>query len=154
MTEKKGIIIVDANQLASPIGELNSQLEDYLMNIGLPVNNVVASITERKKIFAQLADALETLPHADRGKAHYLSRFTIAIAAGLFDGALNYLWDETVRALRRQVISFDIQYFYSVAEKISSRYKSLSKPEEIEQVSEHDLLEGCRRIGVSVRPCP
>lgn len=148
MTEKKGIIIVDANQLASPIGELNSQLEDYLMNIGLPVNNVVASITERKKIFAQLADALETLPHADRGKAHYLSRFTIAIAAGLFDGALNYLWDETVRALRRQVISFDIQYFYSVAEKISSRYKSLSKPEEIEQVSEHDLLEGCRRIGL------
>lgn len=148
MTEKKDIVVVDANHLVSPIGQLNAQLEDYLLNVGLPVSDVVASIAERKKVIAQLADALEILPRLDRAKAHYLSRFTIAIAAGLFDGALNYLWDETVRALRRQIISFDIQYFYSVAEKISSRYKSLAKPEEIDQVSEHDLLEGCRRIGL------
>lgn len=148
MTEKNEVVVIDAGQLVSPIGELNTQLEGYLVNVGLPVNNVVASIAERKKVIAQFADALEILPLADRGKAHYLSRFTIAIAAGLFDGALNYLWDETVRALRRQVINFDIQYFYSVTEKISSRYKALSKPEEIDQVSEHDLLEGCRRIGL------
>lgn len=148
MTDKKTIVVVNAGDLVSPIGKLNVQLEGYLVNVGLPVNDVVAPIAERKKIIAQLADVLAILPLADRGKAHYLSRFTIAIAAGLFDGALNYLWDETVRALRRQVISFDIQYFYSVAEKISSRYKSLSKPEEIDQVSEHDLLEGCRRIGL------
>lgn len=148
MTEKKEIVVIDADHLVSPIGELNVQLEGYLINVGLPVSGVVAPLAERKKVIAQLADALEILPYADRGKAHYLSRFTIAIAAGLFDGALNYLWDETVRALRRQVISFDIQYFYSVTEKISSRYKTLSKPEEIDQVSEHDLLEGCRRIGL------
>jgi hypothetical protein len=149
MTEKNELAaVVDAGLLVSPIGELNTQLEGYLINVGLPVSNVVASIAERRKVIAQLNDALGILPFADRGNAHYLSRFTIAIAAGLFDGALNYLWDETVRALRRQVISFDIQYFYSVAEKISSRYKTLSKPEEIDQVSEHDLLEGCRRIGL------
>lgn len=148
MTEKKELVVIDASHLVSPIGELNAHLEGYLVNVGLPVSDVVAPIAERKKVIAQLADALEIIPYADRGKAHYLSRFTIAIAAGLFDGALNYLWDETVRALRRQVISFDIQYFYSVAEKISSRYKTLSKPEEIDQVSEHDLLEGCRRIGL------
>lgn len=148
MTEKKEMVVVDAGHLVAPIGELNAQLEGYLVNVGLPVIDIVAPIAERKKVIAQLADALEIIPFADRGKAHYLSRFTIAIAAGLFDGALNYLWDETVRALRRQVICFDIQYFYSVAEKISSRYKTLSKPEEIDQVSEHDLLEACRRIGL------
>lgn len=148
MTDSKEIVTVDVGRLVSPIGELNTQLEGYLVSVGLPVSDVVAPIAERKKIIALLADALEILPLADRGKAHYLTRFTIAIAAGLFDGALNYLWDETVRALRRQVTSFDIQYFYSVAEKISSRYKSLSKPEEIDQISEHDLLEGCRRIGL------
>jgi len=142
------VVIADGGSLVSPIGELNAQLEGYLVNIGLPTVDVVAPIAERKKIITQLADVIAVLPHPDRAKAHYLSRFTIAIAAGLFDGALNYLWDETVRALRRQVIAFDIQYFYSVAEKISSRYKNLSKPEEIDQVSEHDLLEGCRRIGL------
>jgi hypothetical protein len=96
MTEKKEIVVVDAGHLVSPIGELNAQLEGYLVNVGLPVSDVVAPIAERKKIIAQLADALEILPHADRGKAHYLSRFTIAIAAGLFDGALNYLWDDLI----------------------------------------------------------
>ncbi|WP_321869085.1 hypothetical protein [Burkholderia ubonensis] len=148
MSEKKEILVVDAGQLVSPIGELNAQLEGYLIAVGLPISDVVAPIAERKKVIGQLSEALEILSLVDRAKAHYLSRFTIAIAAGLFDGALNYLWDETVRALRRQVICFDIQYFYSVAEKISSRYKSLSKSEEIDQVSEHDLLEGCRRIGL------
>jgi len=145
---KASLVVVDAGQLVSPIGELNAQLEGYLASIGLPVIDVVAPISERKKIITQLSDALEILPYEDRAKSYYLSRFTIAIAAGLFDGALNYLWDETVKALRLQVISFDVQYFYSVAEKISSRYKNLSKPEEIDQVSEHDLLEGCRRIGL------
>ena len=148
MIEKKELVVFDTGHLVSPIGELNTQLEKYLVNVGLPINDVVAPIAERKKVIAQLVDALEILPYSDRGKALYLSRFTIAIAAGLFDGALNYLWDETVRALRQQVIRFDIQYFYSVAEKISSRYKTLTKPEEIDQVSEHDLLEGCRRIGL------
>ncbi len=149
MTEHLPIIITsDAGDLVSPIGELNTQLEHYLTTIGLPISDVVAPVTDRKTILTQLADVLTVLPYEDRVKAHYLSRFTIAIAAGLFDGALNYLWDETVRALRRQLINFDIQYFYSVVEKISSRYKNLSKPEEIDQISEHDILEGCRRIGL------
>lgn len=142
------LVHVDAGHLVSPIGDLNSQLELYLANIGLPIKDVVAPLAERKKVITQLSETLASLTNDDRAKAHYLSRFTIAIAAGLFDGALNYLWDETIRALRLQVISFDVQYFYSVAEKISSRYKNLSKPEEIDQVSEHDLLEGCRRIGL------
>jgi hypothetical protein len=145
---KTELVAVDVGQLVSPIGELNVQLEGYLSSIGLPVLDVVAPIAERKKIITQLSDALDVLPYETRAKSHYLSRFTIAIAAGLFDGALNYLWDETVKALRLQVIAFDVQYFYSVAEKISSRYRNLSKPEEIDQISEHDLLEGCRRIGL------
>jgi hypothetical protein len=148
MSNGTSLVVDGAGLLASPIGELNSQLESYLQSVSLPTIHVVAPISERKKVIAQLADALEVIPAADRPKAHYLSRFTIAIAAGLFDGALNYLWDETVRALRRQVVAFDIQYFYSVAEKISSRYKALTKPEELDQVGEHDLLESCRRIGL------
>lgn len=134
--------------LDAPIGELNTQLEGFLVSVGLPTAEVVATITERKKIISALSDALSIIPSAERSKSNYLSRFTIAIAAGLFDGALNYLWDETVKALRQQVISFDIQYFYSIAEKINYRYKNLSKPEDIDQVSEHDLLDGCRRIGL------
>jgi len=146
----KPLVKIVATELNQPISDLNNQLENYLSHIGLPIENVVIPITERKKVIAALEDALEIIPMDERIKAHYLSKYIIAISVGLFDGALNYLWDETIRALRRLIIAFDLQYFYSIAEKISSRYKTLSKEEDIEQISEHDLLEACRRIGLLI----
>jgi hypothetical protein len=149
MSDEKGTLIkAGSTELSQPIDDLHQQLEGYLSHIGLPVNNVVVPISERKKVISSLEDALAIIPADDRIKSHYLSKYTVAIAVGLFDGALNYLWDETVRAFRRLIIAFDLQYFYSIAEKISSRYKNLSKEEDIDQVNEHDLLEACRRIGL------
>lgn len=149
MTENKGELIkAGSTELSQPIDDLHKQLEGYLSHIGLPVRNVVVPIAERKKVISSLEDTLAIIPVDDRIKAQYLSKYTVAIAVGLFDGALNYLWDETVRAFRRLIIAFDLQYFYSIAEKISHRYKNLSSEEDIEQVSEHDLLDACRRIGL------
>ena len=135
-------------ELVQPIGELHEQLENYLVEVGLPVSNVVAPIQERKKVINALHEALEIIPIDKRQQSYYMSKFTIAISVGLFDGALNYLWNETIRALRDFVINFDLQYFYSIAEKVGSRYKNLTKPDEISLVSEHDLLDICRRIGI------
>ncbi len=149
MTDEKGELVrASSTELSQPIDDLHKQLEGYLSHVGLPIDNVVVPISERKKVIASLEDALSIIPVDDRIKSHYLSKYTVAISVGLFDGALNYLWDETVRAFRRLIIAFDLQYFYSIAEKISSRYKNLSKEEDIDQVSEHDLLEACRRIGL------
>ncbi|OCH03719.1 hypothetical protein [Aliivibrio fischeri] len=135
-------------ELVQPIGELHEQLESYLVEVGLPVANVVAPIQERKKVINALHEALDIIPMDKRQQSFYMSKFTVAISVGLFDGALNYLWNETIRALREFVINFDLQYFYSVAEKVGSRYKNLTKSEEISLVSEYDLLEICRRIGI------
>jgi hypothetical protein len=142
------LIKVDSTQLNQPIDNLHEQLEGYLTHVGLPIDNVVVPIEERKKVIVSLEDSLTIIPIDKRLKSHYLSKFTVAISVGLFDGALNYLWDETINAFHQLIIAFDIQYFYSIAEKINSRYKTLSKEEDIEQVSEHDLLETCRRIGL------
>ena len=148
MSDKKDIINTGSSELSQPIDDLHYQLENYLSHVGLPIENVVVPIAERKKVITSLEESLSIIPVDERIKSHYLSKYTVAISVGLFDGALNYLWDETVRALRRLIIAFDLQYFYSIAEKISSRYKTLSKEEDIDQVSEHDLLEACRRIGL------
>lgn len=148
MTNGTELIIAKSTELSQPIDNLHKQLEGYLSHVGLPIDNVVVPISERKKVIASLEDSLSIIPIAERCKSHYLSKFTVAISVGLFDGALNYLWDETVRAFRRLIIAFDLPYFYSIAEKVSSRYKNLSKEEDIDQVSEHDLLEACRRIGL------
>ncbi|MHC5832444.1 MAG: hypothetical protein ACYT04_94800, partial [Nostoc sp.] len=78
----------------------------------------------------------------------YLSKFVASIINGLFDGALAFLWDETIRALNRLIIGYDLQYFYDVAGSISSKYKGLLSEEELEAISAHDLLEISQRIGL------
>jgi len=123
-------------------------LAEFLEFAGLPVDNVLTPIEERRKVIFSLTSVLEILPYEHRQKSVYLSKFTVAIAMGLFDGALNFLWDETVKALRRMVVEYDLQYFFSVAESSSGRYKNLSKEEDLEAISEFDLLDICRRIGL------
>lgn len=130
------------------IRAFNEPLAELLEFVGLPVDNVLNPIEERRKVIFSLGSVLEILHYEQRQKSVYLSKFTVAITAGLFDGALNFLWDETVKALRRMIVKYDLQYFFSVAESVSGRYKSLNKEEDLEAVSEFDLLDICRRIGL------
>jgi hypothetical protein len=130
------------------IRAFNEPLAELLDFVGLPVDNVLNPIEERRKVIFSLVSVLEILPYEQRQKSVYLSKFTVAITAGLFDGALNFLWDETVKALRRMAVKYDLQYFFSVAESVSARYKNLNKEEDLEAISEFDLLDICRRIGL------
>jgi len=127
---------------------LSYPLSDFLNHYDLPTDNIFAPIDERRKIITSLGSVLELLSIEKRQKAIYLSEFTISVSMGMFKGALTFLWDETVNALRKMVIDFDLHYFYSIAEGMSKRYKGLSKAEDIEAIQEHDLLEICRRIGL------
>jgi hypothetical protein len=146
--KSKEIVPVPPTQFEKSIVSFNSPLAEYLGTLGLPVHDVLYPISERRNIINALESALEVLPIDQREKAYYLTKFTVAVAVGLFDGALNYLWDQTISALRRLVLSFDLIYFFSVEEKINSRYKNLSNPDDLDEISDHDLLEACRRIGL------
>lgn len=137
-----------SDEFERSINSLGPPMVNYLQEVGLPTDNILASLEERRIIINSLADALNILPIEERRKAYYLTKFTVAVSVGLFDGALNYLWNETVGALRRLVAKFDLAYFFSVAEKINSRYKNFSKVEELDEVEDHTLLEACRRIGL------
>jgi len=146
--KSKEIVPVPPIQFEKSIVSFNRPLAEYLGTLGLPVNDVLYPISERRNIINALESALEVIPIDQREKAYYLTKFTVAVAVGLFDGALNYLWDQTISALRRLVLSFDLIYFFSVEEKINSRYKNLSNPDDLDEIPDHDLLEACRRIGL------
>ena len=130
------------------ISTINAPLSGFLAHVGLPTENLLSPVDERRKVIQALESVLEVLDFEERARAAYISKFTICVTVGLFDGALSFLWDETIKALRNKVISFDIDYFYSIAESISSRYRGLSDPDDIVAIGEHDLLEICRRIGL------
>jgi len=135
-------------KIETSIRAFNQPLADLLTHIGLPTENVLTPIVERRKVICAIESVLEILPFEERNKAFYLSKFTVAITAGLFDGALNFLWDETIKALRRLATTYDLTYFFTVAESLSNRYKNLTKEEDVEAISDYDLLEICRRIGL------
>ncbi len=142
------LVVSTPSTLQTSIAAFSPALASYLSGIGLPTQDVLSPVAERRKIVDALANALDVLSLNERAKAYYLTRFTVAVSVGLFDGALTYLWDETVKALRRLVANFDLAYFYSVAEQISSRNKNFHSEEDLTQVADHDLLEACRRIGL------
>ena len=134
-------------ELQTSIEGFHPALAQYLEGLGLPTEAVLAPNAQRAHVITSLASVLEFLPIEAREKSFYLSKFTVAIAAGLFDGALNYLWNETISALRRLVFEFDLQYFFAIAQDVDSRNTKLSAEEDLNRVGDHDLLEACRRIG-------
>lgn len=137
-----------SSELEKSISSFSPAVADFLRDVGLPTENILSPVEERRKVINELKNALEILPMEERQRAYYLTKFTVAVAVGLFDGALNYLWDETISALRRLVSKVDLAYFFSVAATISSRNKSFSSVDDLDQVADHDLLEACRRIGL------
>lgn len=139
---------VSPTTLEKSIAGLSQPVADYLADLSLPTEDVLAPVEERRKVVHGLADALDILPLEAREKAYYLSKFTVAVAVGLFDGAVSYLWNETVRALRALVARTDLSYFFLVAEQVNSRNRGLKTEEDLEAVQDHDVLEVCRRIGL------
>jgi hypothetical protein len=147
--ESQALIPVErSSELEKSISSFSPAVAGFLRDVGLPTENILSPVEERRKVINELKNALEILPMEERQKAYYLTKFTVAVAVGLFDGALNYLWDETISALRRLVSKVDLAYFFAVAATISSRNKSFSSIDDLDQVADHDLLEACRRIGL------
>ncbi|QAA30353.1 hypothetical protein [Clostridium manihotivorum] len=142
------LILVSKDQLITSISDFNDPLTSYLTRLNLPIQGVLYPINERKKIINALEEALDILPIEEREKAVYLTRFTASVIAGLFDGAITYLWNETIKSLRKMVANFDLEFFYKISESINSRYKGLMSFEDLSIVSEYDLLTVCNRMGL------
>ncbi len=120
---------------------------EYLTQLGLPTAGVVTGVEERRRLLILVPDAIERLPPERRGEAMYLSKFLSAIGGGLFDAALNYLWNETVANLRQKVVHFDLQYFLDSAVD-PSRRRSIQSEDDLERLEDWELIRGCRDIGI------
>lgn len=152
LNKNEEIILIPAgstpDKIETSIAAFNQPLANLLQHIGLPTDNILSPIEERRKVIYALESTIEILPIDERLKSTYLSKFTVAVSVGLFDGALNFLWDETIKSLRRLASNFDLQYFLVVAQTINNKYKNLNSIDDLEAIGDHDLLEICRRIGL------
>ena len=87
----------------------------YLEQFGLPTDNIIAPTDQREIIAGNLPHFLSTLQPEDKRDARYLSKFVGATAIGLFDAALNYVWNEVVLNLRKKVVIYGIDLFFDAA---------------------------------------
>jgi hypothetical protein len=117
----------------------------YLQQLGLPTENVIATTEERRIVAVNLPSFLNSLHHEEKRDARYLSKFLGATAIGLFDAALNYVWNEVVLNLRKKASIYGIDLFFDAA--VGGKTRELYKDEtDFDGIKDNVLLDTCRKL--------
>lgn len=121
-------------------------LMTFIAQHGLPTQNVLVPVPERVKVFGNVEDVLALLDDDHKQKSIYVSKFIAAAASGLFDAALNYLWDETIHELRKRIIRYDLEYFFDLAVTNPDKRKKLSTEEDLARLDDNELIRGASEM--------
>ena len=136
------------NKIIKNSGDLVEQVTKFelmLNNLGLPSENIIASVDERENIMKMLPQLMNSIPENQKRDATYLSRFVAGAAIGLFDASLNYVWNEVVISLRQKIIYFGIDTFFdnAVSDKVREQYKN---EEDLSGIKDKTMLETLRKL--------
>lgn len=142
------IDLVGPRELATRADSFSAGLTQYLSAQSLPSTGILVKLSERAQVINTLPNAIEPLDNAKRIGALYISKFVAAAVAGLFDAALNYLWDETIRNLRDKVARFDLAYFFDTVLTDPSMRSKFKDESDLEKLDDWQLVKGCRETGI------
>jgi hypothetical protein len=123
-------------------------IREELAAVGLPADEVFVAVGERDSMLLNMPRLLGTLQPEVRSRSYYISKMIAACAVGLFDAALNYLWDELVNELRRRVAGFDLGYFYDIAAPSPDLRKHVRDEADLPRIDDANLLRAARDIGL------
>ncbi|MHB9019443.1 MAG: hypothetical protein ACYC3G_01005 [Minisyncoccota bacterium] len=127
--------------------EFERDLHRFLISHDLPTEGILVPISERLNVLKNTESVLSRIDSGEKQKSIYLSKFLAAAASGLFDAALNYIWDETVLQLRKRVINYDLEYFYDNAVGGDKR-SSLKDESDLTKLDDSELIDGAKKIGL------
>jgi len=141
--------LVPSSNYSSQITQFEDGLLSFIDQYGLPTNQVLVQVSERLKVFSNVEGVVDKIDAEQKQRSIYISKFIAASAAGLFDAALNYMWDETIYELRRRVARYDLAYFYDAAVGSSSeKRKKLNTEEDLVRIDDSELIQGSHEIGL------
>ena len=145
-SEIKNIEIEKVSALSTTIGEYQSKLYEFLNSMDLPSEKILVDFKERKKVVDNIPDIVNSINKETRNQSFYISKFIAASGAGLFDAALNYIWDETITSLRNKIALFDLEYFKSTLD--DEKKKKIKDIDDLKKIDDNDVVVGCRKIGI------
>jgi hypothetical protein len=122
-----------------------TKFESYLAHLGLPTENIIAPLPERKIIESSLPAFIESLPDDVKRDARYLSKFVAGAAIGLFDASLNYVWNEVVINLREKVVVYGLDMFFDAAVG-GSRREFYIDEKDLSGIKDNTLVNTCRKL--------
>jgi hypothetical protein len=147
MSNKPTIVKTEVDQIV-PLREFESGILKFLGDYGLPTEKIFVNVPERVKVFENLDSVINKIDDLSIIKdSFYLSKYLAATASGLFDAALNYLWDETILQIRRRVSKYDLEFFYdnTVGGERRSRF---TDENDLVDLQDSELIRGAKEIGL------
>ncbi|MBA5263075.1 hypothetical protein [Enterococcus hirae] len=125
----------------------NSNFESYLIELGLPSQNILASVYEKQQMAVNIPSVIMQIPESLRKNATYLSKFVSSVAIGRYDSALNDLWNEVVLNLRNKVCLYGLDIFFdaAVGENIRDLYSS---EDDLPSIKDRVLLDTCLKLEI------
>jgi hypothetical protein len=128
--------------------EFETRLLGFIEEHGLPTASILVEVPQRAVVFQNVETVLAQISQDQLDRSAYISKFLAAAAAGLFDAALNYLWDETISELRRRVAQYDLAYFFDTAVASPDRRKRLKDADDLDKIDDSELINGALQIGL------
>ena len=140
--------IVERPSYDLQLRQFETGLLSFLSSYGLPTESILITIEERMDVFKNVESVLAKINEEQKQSSVYVSKFIAAAASGLFDAALNYLWDETILELRRRVAQYDLSYFYDIAVTSPDRRKNLLDESHLTRITDSELIYGAKEISL------
>ena len=113
-------------------------LSMILKALHLP-RDIVASDHEIKEALLLLPSKIEKIPkeHIDKN----IARLCIAVSSGLFDSAINYVWNASIYQLRCKIKKFG---FSEIKMLTDSEYNS----KDLDSIRDRELLDLCLKLNL------
>ncbi len=147
MEKDRNIELVKATNFTVELHGFEDVLVSFLQQHYLPSEGIFVGVPERLNVFKNLEGVIYQIDVREKQQSLYLSKFIAAVASGLFDAALNYLWDETILQIRKRVVQYDLEYFYDNAVAGEKR-KRLNDEGDLTKVDDFELIKGSKEIGL------
>lgn len=138
--------LITKNAHAELIDPQAQRVVDFLQQIGLPADNIIADQSERTIIGNNIQAYIVSLPEEIRREARYLSKFVVGAGFGLFDFSLNAIWNEVVLDLRKKAITYGIDIFFDSAVGGSKNRDYYKTEEDLGALKDAVLLDTCRKL--------
>ena len=140
---------VHTNTNAADLERFQIGIHNLLQQMSLPINDLFTSIEERRIAVNNLPTVVNELPDEVLKRSQYISKMAAATSVGLFDAALNYIWNELINELRVRIAGFDLAYFFDIVAGEDSRLrKKLKNEDDLLLIDDAHLLRAAMKIGI------